>query len=187
MNPDSRVQSSIYLRSAPDCLNHFVTRLDVTKLRLKQPGLGVEFLSDGGIGLRWQSLPSFKLLRGDSARFRPQRENFLRHLHHFLRARQFVGGSVDSTLNFVCYSSEVFSRLPETSVAFTDSGLSSAPIEQVIGQLRSESSKVAGEERDVVLITVPGNSRDIGNVIRLCQANGRRRFLHFGPRRDDFR
>ena len=54
-----RVQLSINLRRAADCMDHFVSRLDVTKLRLKQQGLGVEFLSNGGLGLRREGLASF--------------------------------------------------------------------------------------------------------------------------------
>src|ERR1700735_5144420 len=186
-NLSFRVQSPIDLRSAPDRMDHFVSRLSIFKLRPKQHGLSVELLGGSRIGLRWESFASFELLCGDPARFRAQRKNLLGYVNHFFRALHFVGHSFNSALNFVRYSSEVFTRLPETSVAFAYFGLSSAPIEQIIGQLRSESSKVAGEERDVVLITVPGNRRDVGIVIRLCQANGRRSFLHFGAFRDNLR
>src|SRR5271168_5060623 len=117
--------SALHLfRSEPNCLNHFVARLDVIKLRLKQPGLGVEFLSDSGIGLRWESLTSFELLCGDPSRFCPQRKNLLGYVHHLSSARQFVSGGVNSELDFVRDSIQVFARLSETSIAFTDRGLS---------------------------------------------------------------
>src|SRR5271156_935105 len=186
LNSDSRAQIHLFRRE-PNCLNHFVARLDVIKLRLKQPGLGAKFLSDSGIRLRWQSLTLFELLCGDPARFRAQRKNLLGYVHHFSSARQFVSGSVNSELDFVRYSSQVLARLSETSIAFTDRGLSSATIEQFIGQTRAKGSKVAGEERDLVRIIVSGKSRHVGKVIRLCQANACRGFLHLGPCRDDFR
>lgn len=52
-------------------MDHFVSCLDVFKVRPKQHGLSVEFLSDSGIGLRGESLTSFELLCSDPARFRP--------------------------------------------------------------------------------------------------------------------
>jgi hypothetical protein len=39
-------------------MDDFVSRLDVFKLKPKQQSLGVEFLSDSGIGRRWESLAS---------------------------------------------------------------------------------------------------------------------------------
>jgi hypothetical protein len=39
-------------------MDHFVFRLDVFKLKPKQQGLGFEFLSDSGIGRRWESFAS---------------------------------------------------------------------------------------------------------------------------------
>jgi len=95
-------------------MDHFVSRLDVTKLRLKQQGLGVELLGNGGLGLRWERLASFEPLCRDPARFRPKRENLLRGVHHFFRACQSVGGSLNPALNLVGYSSEVFARLSQS-------------------------------------------------------------------------
>jgi hypothetical protein len=71
LNPGFQVQSSIYLRSAPNCVDHFVSRLHVFKLRPKQQCLSVEFLSDSGIGLRWERLTSFELSCSNPARFVP--------------------------------------------------------------------------------------------------------------------
>jgi hypothetical protein len=70
-NLSFRVQSPIGLRSAPDRMDHFVSRLSIFKLRPKQHGLSVELLGGSRIGLRWESFASFELLCSDAAGFRP--------------------------------------------------------------------------------------------------------------------
>src|SRR5208282_6240240 len=60
-------------------------------------------------------------------------------------------------------------------------------VKDVVGKLTAEGAEVAGQKGNVVLVTVPGEGRNVRIVIRFCKTDSGGGFLDLRARGTDFR